>query len=500
MIARVSLHRALLGTVVVTFVLSVVPAGIMLDRRLVDELETRERSDLEMAAAMVAGGTMRAAADPSVAMSIDALGRLTRSDVTTLSRVGIVRSTLGPTTAAAIADATIADSATGHAHALAIGGRRLLAVMSQLDANTRVLFTRDRSEDLAIIAELHRMAAASVLVALVIALTLGSFIASRIATPVRALSDAAVAMGHGEFHVPLPQSRIVEVARVAERFDDMRQRLDLRLTELREANDALADRSARLVTLQSDLMQRDRLTAGARLVGQLAHEIRNPVANLRNLLELIRRRSTDSSEVGDYADLAIAELKRMHGLAEQMLDLNRPRSRSASVCDPVAVATDVARLAEAGTPDHEQIVIQVHGTSSPALIAPDALKQVLVNLVQNAREAIAEAGVHAVAEIEIIVERNADLVVVTVGDNGPGIAAEDRARVFDPFYSTKAELAGVGLGLFVAEGLVRSAGGRLTVGFSPLGGALFRVELRPGTMPAAMREVSLESSHMAAAT
>src|SRR5690242_15947785 len=64
-LVRLSLHRAILGTVVATILVSVVPAGIALDRRLVAELVTRERSDLEMAAAMVAGGTMRAAAEPA---------------------------------------------------------------------------------------------------------------------------------------------------------------------------------------------------------------------------------------------------------------------------------------------------------------------------------------------------------------------------------------------------------------------------------------------------
>jgi signal transduction histidine kinase len=288
-------------------------------------------------------------------------------------------------------------------------------------------------------------------------------------------------MAQGSFDAPLPTSRIDEVARVAEQFGEMRASLDRRMSELRDANDALADRNARLGALQADLMQRDRLAASARLVGQLAHEIRNPVANLRNLLELIRRRSGDNPGVVEFADLAIDELLRMHELAEQMLDLNRPRDPSAKACAPTLVAREVARLAVAGAPDGA-LVVDVRGPDDAfAAMAPDALKQVFVNLVQNAREAVSQSDGLRQAEIHIDVRATGASISIDVADNGPGIPETERSRIFDPFYSTKSEMAGVGLGLFVAEGLVRSAGGRLTVRNAPTGGALFEIELRGAT-------------------
>jgi C4-dicarboxylate-specific signal transduction histidine kinase len=91
---------------------------------------------------------------------------------------------------------------------------------------------------------------------------------------------------------------------------------------------------------------------------------------------------------------------------------------------------------------------------------------------------VAHAGRLRRAEITIDVVRTDDSVVIGVGDNGPGVPEAERSRIFDPFYSTKRELAGVGLGLFVAEGLVRSAGGRLSVDQGPNGGALFEIVLR----------------------
>ena len=81
----------------------------------------------------------------------------------------------------------------------------------------------------------------------------------------------------------------------------------------------------------------------------------------------------------------------------------------------------------------------------------------------------------------IAVARDATGITIIVDDNGPGIAADKRERVFDPFYSTKSDLQGVGLGLFVAEGLVRSAGGRIGVSDAPGGGARFTLVLPEST-------------------
>jgi signal transduction histidine kinase len=483
MIGRISLQRAILGTVAVAILVGIVPAGVALDRRLGSELMSRARSDLEMAAGMIPGQGMP--------RSIDALGRLTRSDVTVLvgSDRRLAMTTLDTTVAANVRRALGDSLSDAHARAIDVGGKMLLAVAASLGRDSTVIFTRDRAAELAVISELHNIAALSVIFALAIALALGAWLSTRITRPVKQLSAAASAMAHGTFDAPLPTSRIDEVARVAEQFGEMRGALERRMAELREANDALADRNARLVTLQADLMQRDRLAASARLVGQLAHEIRNPVANLRNLLELIRRRSTDHPDVVEYAELAIDELLRMHELAEQMLDLNRPRDPSATTSEPMSVAREVARLATAGVADRE-LRIEVRGADDAvAAISPDALKQVLVNLVQNAREAV---GRHA--EIVIDVRRSDGSVVVTVSDNGPGVPESERSRIFDPFYSTKREMAGVGLGLFVAEGLVRSAGGKVTVHAAPSGGAQFELELRAGAAVAQpSRGVALSS-------
>jgi signal transduction histidine kinase len=244
----------------------------------------------------------------------------------------------------------------------------------------------------------------------------------------------------------------------------MRRALAARLAELKE-------RSEKLSMLQAQLMQQDRLAATGHLVVQLAHEIRNPVANVRNCLEVIRRRSGDDKDTRQFADLAIEELMRMHALAENLLDLNRPRDATGAVSEPAAVVREVEALLKLDG----MAAVDVHADApaAKAAIGPDALKQVLLNLARNASEA---AGGRATLTITVSTVR--DVVRIDVADDGPGIPENLLSRIFDPFFTTKTAVHGVGLGLFVAEGLVRSVGGSVTArNRAPEPGALFRIEI-----------------------
>jgi signal transduction histidine kinase len=421
------------------------------------------------------------------ARAAEALSGLTRSGVVVLSSGGASVTTLD-----SMSTRLIVAASTEHRLALTPmeisgGRRRLIAVSAPLDGVGSVVFARFLDDELAVLPELRRVAAISAIAALLLALGLGAIFAARIARPVRELSMAAAAVERGEFAAPLPTSRVQEVDVMSTTFDSMRRALAARLEELRAANAALVDRNARLTALQSDLMQRDRLGAAGQLVAQLAHEIRNPIASLRNCLELIRRRVDDDPEAREFADLAIDELLRMHELAEQMLDLNRPRDPGSQRCRPMIVAREVATLSIAGA-GRERLSVEIRGDEQlEAAMSPDALKQVLLNLVQNGREAYENwsSRPDIPARIMIAVERANGDVQIEVRDNGPGIPSEIMSRIFDPFFTTKDAVHGVGLGLFVAEGLVRTAGGRITAGqVSALSaggnqdhGAWFRIEL-----------------------
>jgi signal transduction histidine kinase len=363
-------------------------------------------------------------------------------------------------------------------------GRAYLASWAPLGAGGAagaVVFARDRREELALLPQLRRIAAASALAALALALIVGAIVARWIARPVEALALAADQVASGHFASPIPASTVREVNKVGRAFEAMRRALTARLGELEAANRALAERQQRMAALQAELMQRERVTATGRLLGSLAHEIRNPVANVRNCLEVVRRRlgarSADPADAHtrEFVDLAIDELLRMHELAEQMLDLNRPRDAASTYCDAADVARSVATLAAAAPEDDMTIMI----SGAPRLrvpLSPDRLTQILLNFVQNAREAGA-------SRIEIRLHDAADGAAVEVEDDGPGIPPEVVPRIFDPFYTTKGDVHGAGLGLFVAEGIVRTAGGRIVAAGRTDGqrGARFRIEFPADT-------------------
>jgi signal transduction histidine kinase len=419
------------------------------------------------------------------------LSGLTRAGVVlTADSVGPVATTLDSAMTAALAAAFVGNPVHREPRELRVAGHRVVAVAAQLDGAGTAVFVRRLDEELAVLPELRRLAALSAAAALLIALALGTALAARLARPVHELAGAATAFAGGDLEAPLPSSEIHEVRQVAATFDAMRRSLAARLAELRQANAALTDRNARLSALQADLMQRDRLAATGRLVAQLAHEIRNPVASLRNCLELIRRRVDDDPEAREFADLAIDELLRMHELAEQMLDLARPRDPGLQRCRPAVVAREVGRLASVGAPTGEEresrasLAVEIVGDESiEAAISPDALKQVLVNLLQNAADA---APPGRTARVGVAIASSGAGVAIDVRDDGAGIPPELRPRVFDPFFTTKEAVHGVGLGLFVAEGLVRAAGGSIVVATEPrvpppavaaYRGAWFHIEL-----------------------
>ena len=413
------------------------------------------------------------------------LSGLTRSGVALIAdSAGPVASTLDSVMTQSLADAVSTAAIDGTPRKLTAAGRQVIAVAARLNGAGTAVFVRPLDEELAVLPKLRRVAALSAAGALLIAIALGAALATRVTRPVQQLAGATTAFTSGNLSAPVPASRIAEVQRVADAFDEMRRVLAARLSDLAGANAALTDRNARLTALQADLMQRDRLAATGRLVAQLAHEIRNPVASLRNCLELIRRRVDHDPEAREFTDLAIDELLRMHELAEQMLDHARPRDPNALRCRPTLVAQEVARLtAITSAPSSGKPSAVVHVTGDDALeaaIAPDALKQVLLNLIQNARDA-SPAGTPV--QVAVTVGRKDGYTTVDVVDSGPGIAPAILHRVFDPFFTTKDAVHGVGLGLFVAEGLVRTAGGSITVQNgspapgAPYSGAWFHITL-----------------------
>ena len=390
------------------------------------------------------------------------LAGLVRSDVTILAAAGgLVATTLDSVPAERLAAVVLSGGGRAEGEgvrAVSIGedaADEFWVASAMLPGAGSVVFSRSVADELAALPGVRRGYAVAGLLTLLLAIGVGAVVATVLLRPVRGLAVAAAQVSQGDFAAPVPDSRVEEIDQLGASFRTMRDALRRRLAELSAANDELEEKQRRLSSLQAELIRQDRLTSSARMVAELAHEIRNPVANVRNCLEVVRRGVPEGSEESRFADMAIDELLRMHELAEHLLDLNRPADAAAGSCSVVEVAGSVADLAAVGA---EAVEVSVRSLPNvpDAAVAPDALKQILFNLIQNAAEA---GGIGT--RVELWIKAGGDQVRIEVADDGPGIDEMALPRIFDPFFTTKDAVTGVGLGLFVADGLARRYGGAL---------------------------------------
>jgi signal transduction histidine kinase len=310
---------------------------------------------------------------------------------------------------------------------------------------------------------------------------------SFILRPLARLADAARALARSPSsveRVPLPRSRELRVltrvfnaaARtVARRDEHLERAVEERTRELREGEAARRSLLAQLAT-------RDRLASLGTLAAGLAHELNNPLAcvsaNLSFLEEEVRgalppeaQREVDAAS--REANDAAARMKAVVAALTRFAQPGHPdRVAEVDVGAEIAVAVEMTshRLTRMG-----RLEVSVPG-SLPRVLAHDLeLRQVFVNLLANAADALPERGPGNL--VRVTARAEPDAVVVVVEDSGRGIPPDVLPRIFDPFVTTKDVGQGVGLGLSVCHGIVQSVGGRIDVETEVGKGTRFRVTL-----------------------
>ena len=219
----------------------------------------------------------------------------------------------------------------------------------------------------------------------------------------------------------------------------------------------------------------ERLAVLGRIAAALAHEIRNPLGSITGSIEMLRESSSLSEEDRRLCDIVQREARRLNDLVGDMLDLSKRRPPTAEATDVAALAREVVALA-ANAARGSDVLVRYEGPEhGPALARCDGaqMRQVLWNLVRNAMQA-SSAG----STVKVRVELSERQVTLSVDDEGPGIAEEDRARIFEDFFTTSAH--GAGIGLAVVRRIVEDhapMGGSLAVERANHGGASFRVTL-----------------------
>ncbi|MGH7458233.1 MAG: ATP-binding protein [Longimicrobiaceae bacterium] len=296
-------------------------------------------------------------------------------------------------------------------------------------------------------------------VALIFSLLIAMVASRVVARPAQILADAASGLARGRFDAPLPAAGSDEIGRLAGAFGEMRS--------------AIAEREERLRAAQTELVHREKLAAMGRLVAQLSHEINNPIYNIQNCLEALERRGDPTDPNREFLELAQEELKRMASLTRRFLAQSRPLPEEVA---PVDLNRVVRRVLQLAAPRVRERGIEVKTDLDPELppvtAHADAIQEVLANLVNNAIDAMPGGG-----QLRAASWARDGVVNVSVRDTGAGVSEQDLPHIFEAFYTTKPGIHGVGLGLFVSEGIVRGHGGRLEVESGPGAGSCFKVWL-----------------------
>lgn len=243
-------------------------------------------------------------------------------------------------------------------------------------------------------------------------------------------------------------------------------------------------RTDRLMELEARRAKVDQLAALGQLAAGVAHEINNPLAGIRNAVELIRDSVPSDFENRPLLDLVQVEIDRMSGIIRQLYQLHRPQPTSNSSFDLHRLVKQTVQLLSGVTRRHGVKIEVADGTENSLLacLPEGELKQVLYNILMNAVQASANGS-----SVDVTVEMQDNQASIHVTDHGAGIPPEILAKVFDPFFTTKHGTAqpGMGLGLSVSQSLIQAMGGRIDVQTQVGCGTTFTVTVPRTELPIA---------------
>lgn len=311
---------------------------------------------------------------------------------------------------------------------------------------------------------------------------LGAGLYGFVVRPVRELRRATQAVRRGDLEVTPPRGGADEVGALAADFGGMVEQLRASQRELQAWNQRLESEVERktehLQQAQKRLVQAEKMASLGTLAGGVAHEFNNIIGGIRGCAREALA-SEDDPERREPLEVMARAADRGASVTEQLLAFSRHRIGHKRAADLVELMGEVLGLMRADLERRRIEVVLDVPDPLPVWADPGAIHQVLMNLVRNAMQAMAEGGT-----LTLRGERRPSGSCLTVADTGPGIASEHLDRVFEPFFTTKdherdPELRGSGLGLAVSYGVVEAHGGRLEVENGTECGAVFRVEL-PG--------------------
>jgi signal transduction histidine kinase len=339
---------------------------------------------------------------------------------------------------------------------------RGLAVAVPSESGTIVAVVRT-DDDAARTTPLLRLVALYTALGALALLTAAYFALTRlIVRPLDALAHAAESVAGGARRLAVPKTPVRELEHLGVSLRTMTEGLLAREDALKTKVDEVERATRKLAETQEHLVRSERLASVGRLAAGLAHEIGNPIAALMGLEDLLLQGGLSAEEQRDFLQRMKRETERIHRILRDLLAFARPSAEPAEVGQPGDVEAAVHDVAALVLPHPAlrdvELALDVHSGLDAVVLGREPLVQVVLNLVLNAADAVGPGG-----HVKVTAEPAPGGVRLTVEDDGPGVAASVRDRLFEPFVTTKEVGKGTGLGLAVCRGLVEAAGGTIAL-------------------------------------
>ncbi len=299
-----------------------------------------------------------------------------------------------------------------------------------------------------------------------------TFLAARdLASSIRQLVTATDAVADGKLDHRADVVTRDEVGQLAASFNAMAAALQVRARGIEQEE---RRHTEELVQLQSRMVHSEKLASMGRLAAGVAHELNTPLGGVLSLAMLVLEECGESHSFRKDLEIIVKQTLRCRDIVKGLLDFaHQSESRAVKTGVNSVIENTLALLERQAIYQNIQTARKLKKDLPPVFIDPSQLQSVVMNIVMNAVDAMEGKGV---LTVETSVDEAGEQVLLLISDTGRGIPDKIKPLIFEPFFTTKRPGEGTGLGLAVVYGVVKRAGGRISVDSSP-SGTTFTVRL-----------------------